>query len=159
MNIALGQFDRILAGLLCPAADRHLSRKRVDPQDDFSPMGSGSRPDKRFIRNGRRPQNHTRHAVFQIVVDGFHAADAAADFNRHWNGFRNFDKNRRVFGQSGDGSVQIHKVNPLRPFLNPAPGHVHRIFSINRHPVKIALRKPHALAVFYINRRNNQHLA
>jgi hypothetical protein len=64
---------------------------------------------------------------------------------------------RFVLRLAGEGAVQVDQVQAARAFLQPVQRHVGGIFGKDGGKVHVALLKAHAVTVFEVDGRNEQH--
>jgi len=64
-----------------------------------------------------------------------------------------------ISGHAIDRAVQIDEMKPLSALLLPVQRHGSGIFRVNRPLLQVSLTETHAVSIFQINGRDNQHHA
>ena len=108
--------------------------------------------------HGARADDRVIHSSVKVGLHRVLIAYAAANLDFHLGmRFGDVVDDAGVHGPARSRAIQIYDVQPLRASLNPSRGRVHRVVAIHGFRVHVALAQPHALAFFYVNRRDQQH--
>ena len=107
---------------------------------------------------GARTDDHLIDAGIEIALDGRDLANAAADLHRNPVRDRADRANDRGIARcTGHRPIEIDEVQPLAAFGKPVPRHRDRIGAEHGDVVHATLAKAHALAVFDVDRGNDEH--
>jgi hypothetical protein len=155
----LRQVNDLVAGELAPAVGGHLAILGIQANDDVAAEGRASIPKETWALDRRGADDDVAQAVVQVALDRVQVAQAAAqlhgDLAVHL-GQDGLDR-RFVDRLAGEGPVQVHQVQPSRPGVEPAPRHGRRVLAEGGRNVHVALLQAHALAVFQVDGRYQQH--
>ena len=155
----LGQVDHLVAGELAPAVGGHLAVLGVEPDDHVAAeCAAGVFQEARALDRGGA-DDHVAQAVVEIALDGVEVAQAAAELHRDLVADLAHDRlDRRLVDRlAGEGAVQVDQVQPARAGVEPAARHRGRVVAERGDGLHVALFEAHALAVFEVDRRDQQH--
>jgi len=117
-----------------------------------------------FVQKARlfdcgRADDDVIDAGVEVLLDGIEIANAAAELHRNIaiNLSQDAFDRSKVLRLAGKRAIQIHQMQTTRAFIQPVFGHRGRVFGENGGVFHQALTQANAVAVFEINRRNNQH--
>ena len=150
-----------MPGELAPAIGGDLAVTRVETDDDVaSESGAGVLQEARVL-DCRGADDHVAQPAVDVFLDGVQVADAAAELHRNLvaDGLEDRLDRRVVLGLAGKRAVQIHQVQATRALLHPLERHRGRVFAEDGGLFHVALLEANAVAVFEINRGNQDHVS
>ncbi len=92
-----------------------------------------------------------------IGRDSVQGADAAPQLHGDGQGLAQAPDGVQVLGPGAEGAVQVHHVEELGPGRLPLKAHGRGVVAEDGDVLGPPLAQAHALAVFEVNGRNNQH--
>jgi len=148
-----------VAGELGPAVHRHLAVLGVQADDDVAGESNAGVMEETGVFHRRRTDNDVADAPVQVTFDGVQVPNAApqlyGDVIPH--SLDDGLDGRFVLGFTGKGTVQVHQMEAAGALFQPVGGHGARVFGKNRGLVHHPLFQTDALAIFQVNRGNDQH--
>src|SRR4029077_3993850 len=98
-----------------PALDRDFAVTRVKPDRNAAGMQARRFPDKLWVANRRRADDHAVDALFEPTLDGRHVADAAAELDRARNGLQDALDRGLIDRLTRERPVEIDDVQIFEP--------------------------------------------
>ena len=140
-----------------PAAGRDRIAFGIDGNDQFRAVFLCHFAGKGFVFDGLGTDDDPGHALFEIGVDGFFTADAAAHFYGDIDGVADAADDRSIAAVALEGPVEIDDVEKLCPAVSPFLCRFDGIVKIGRAVRLYALAQADGMAVLYIYSRKYDH--
>ncbi len=156
-----------MARELAPAVGRHLAVLGVQPDDDLAGEGAAGIVQEAGVLHCGGADDDVGETIVEIALDRVEVTDAAAQLD--WNlveivlvgivahGTDDGLHGSLVLGLAGERAVQVDQVQAARALGEPVACHLGRVFGKYRGLVHIALFQAHAMTVFQIDGRYEQH--
>ena len=132
---------------LGPALHGHLAVLRVDAHLDAVAVLCEGLQQKAFIRYSLGAENDPADAGFHVTIDGFHGADAAADFYFKAGLPADSCHHVEIAGTAVPCAFQVHHMEHLCACGLDGLCHLHRVIGIDRHLVILTPEQPDHLLV------------
>jgi len=148
-----------VAGDLGPALDGDLAVLGIEPHHDMAGKRIAGLVQKTGILHRGGADDDIAHAIVEIALDGGEITNAATQLHRHLvaDGIDN-RANRHVIDRlPGKCTIEVDQMQATGAQLLPVKCSSCRILGKHRGPVHLALFQAHAVAVFKVDRGNNQH--
>ena len=155
---ALRDVDHVVLRELRPAIDGNLAVAGIESDDHVPRKGHAQVRHEVRLLHGLGADDHVAHAGVEVGLDGFLAADAAADLDRQVRkGIGDAAHDLGVLRPAGEGAVEVDEVQAPGAGLQPAPRHRGRVVAEGGGSLHVALLEAHTLAVLEVDGRDQQH--
>src|SRR6185369_16899849 len=116
-------------------------------------------PQEPRILDRRRADDDVAQAPVDVLLDGVQIPNAAAQLHGDViaDGPENGLDGRVVLRLAGEGPVQVDQMQPSRSLGQPAARHGRGVLAKGGGLVHVALLEAHAVAVFQVNRGDEEH--
>src|SRR5690606_15579133 len=111
------------------------------------------------VLDGGGADDHVAQPAVDVLLDGVEVADAASELHRDvvTHGLEDGAHRGEVLRLAGEGAVQVDEVQAPGAALQPGPRHRGGVLAEGGRLVHVALLQAYAVAVFQVDRGNQEH--
>src|SRR5205085_10267406 len=155
----LGEVDDLVAGQLAPAVGGHLAVLRIEPDDDVAAEGGAGVLEEARVLGRGGADDHVAQPAVDVLLDRVQVTDAAPQLHGDVVADRPQDGTHGgvVLRLAGEGAVQVHQVETPGAAFQPGPRHGGGVLAERGGLVHVALLEAYAVAVFQVDRGNQEH--